>query len=94
MVGYQIHEYDTVFYGDTAVVSFVADVHNRWGDRSRTTKLTLIDVYVKEGSRWVQAASQTSLHPDSQEAHRSDLRTLGDDEKKSLLEAREAVWRA
>ena len=94
MVGYQIHEYDTVFYGDTAVVSFVADVHNRWGDRSATTKLTLIDVYVKEGSRWVQAASQTSLHPDSQEAHRSDLRTLGDDEKKSLLEAREAVWRA
>src|SRR5688572_10418746 len=24
MVGYRIHEYDTVFYGDTAVVSFVA----------------------------------------------------------------------
>ena len=94
MVGYQIHEYDTVFYGDTAVVSFVADVHNRWGDQTGTTKLTLIDVYVKEGSRWVQAASQTSLHPDSQEAHRSDLRTLGDDEKESLLKAREAVWRA
>lgn len=94
MVGYQIHEYDTVFYGDTAVVSFVADVHNRWGDQASTTKLTLIDVYVKEGSRWVQAASQTSLHPDSQEAHRSDLRTLRDDEKESLLKAREAVWRA
>jgi hypothetical protein len=94
MVSYQIHEYDTVFYGDTAVVSFVADVHNRWGDQTGTTKLTLIDVYVKQGSRWVQAASQTSLHPDSQEAHRSDLRTLGDDEKESLLKAREAVWRA
>ncbi len=94
MVGYRIHEYDTVFYGDTAVVSFVADVHNRWGDQTGTTKLTLIDVYVKDGSRWVQAASQTSLHPDSQEAHRSDLRTLGEDEKDSLLKAREAVWRA
>lgn len=94
MVGYQIHEYDTVFYGDTAVVSFVADVHSRWGDQTGTTKLTLIDVYVKDGARWVQAASQTSLHPDSQEAHRSDLRTLDAGEKDSLLEAREAVWRA
>jgi len=94
MVGFQIHEYDTVFYGDTAVVSFVADVHNRYGDQNSTTKLTLIDVYVKHGGRWVQAASQTSLHPDTQEAHRSDLRTLGDNEKESLLKAREAVWRA
>ena len=94
MVAYQILEYDTVFYGDTAVVSFVADVHNRYGDQSGTTKLTLIDVYVKDGGRWVQAASQTSVHPDSQEAHRSDLRALGDSEKESLLKAREAVWRA
>jgi hypothetical protein len=94
MVGYAIKEYDTVFYGDTVVVSFVADVHNRWGDSRSTTTLTLIDVYVKQGSRWIQAASQTSLHPDTQQAQRSDLRTLGDDEKASLLAAREAVWRA
>ena len=94
MVGYRIHEYDTVFYGDTAVVSFVAGVDNRWGDRQSTTKLTLIDVYVKEGRKWIQAASQTSLHPDSQEAYRSELRELGRDEKESLLQAREAVWRA
>ena len=30
MVGYRILEYDTVFYGDTAVVSFVAEVQSRW----------------------------------------------------------------
>ena len=94
MVGYQIHEYDTVFYGDTAVVSFVAEVRGRNGERESTTKLTLIDVYVKDGGRWVQAASQTSLHPESQDAHRSDLRVLGAEEKASLLKAREAVWRA
>jgi len=94
MVGYAIKEFDTVFYGDTAVVSLVADVHNRWGEARSTTTLTLIDVYVKEGRRWVQAASQTSLHPDSQDAHRSELRELGSDEKASLLKAREAVWRA
>jgi ketosteroid isomerase-like protein len=94
MVGYAIKEYDTVFYGDTAVVSFVADVHSRWGEQRSTTTLTLIDVYVKEGKRWVQAASQTSLHPDSQDANMSAARSLGDDEKAALLKAREAVWRA
>lgn len=94
MVGYGIKEYDTVFYGDTAVVSFVADVHNRWGDERSTTTLTLIDVYVRDGTRWVQAASQTSLHPDSQDAHMSEPRSLGGEEKASLLKAREAVWRA
>jgi len=94
MVGYQIHEYDTVFYGDTAVVSFVAEVRNRNGDRESTTKLTLIDVYVKDAGRWVQAASQTSSHPDTQVARMSDLRTMGAAEKESLLQAREAVWRA
>ncbi len=94
MIGYRIQEYDTVFHGDTAVVSFVADVHNRWGDRDGTTKLTLIDVYVKDGPKWIQAASQTSLHPESQQTAMSELRELGAEEKASLLVAREAVWRA
>ena len=94
LIGYKIVEYDTVFYGETAVVSFVAEVTNRYGETTSNTRLTLIDVYVKEGGRWVQAASQTSLHPESQAALMSDLRVLDPSEKKSLLEAREAVWRA
>ena len=94
MVGYTIQEYDTVFYGDTAVVSFVAEGQYRYGDRPATTKMTLIDVYVKENGKWIQAASQTSTHPDTQMARMSDLRELGDAEKASLLKAREAVWRA
>ena len=94
MVGYKIHEYDTVFYGDTAVVSFVAEGFYKYGDRDATTKMTLIDVYVKDNGRWIQAASQTSTHPDTQLARMSELRELGDAEKASLLKAREAVWRA
>ncbi len=94
MVGFKIHEYDTVFYGDTAVVSFVAEGFYRYGDRDATTKMTLIDVYVKHNGKWIQAASQTSTHPDTQAARLSDLRELGAEEKASLLKAREAVWRA
>lgn len=94
MVGFKIHEYDTVFYGDTAVVSFVAEGLYKYGDRDASTKMTLIDVYVKEHGKWIQAASQTSTHPDTQAARMSELRQLGDDEKQSLLRDREAVWRA
>jgi len=94
MTSFKIHEYDTVFYGDTAVVSFVAESFYRNGDRDGSTKMTLIDVYVKENGKWIQAASQTSTHPDSQAARMSELRQLGEEEKASLLESREAVWRA
>jgi hypothetical protein len=94
MVDYKIVEYDTVFYGDVAVVNFVADVNYKWGDESRATKLTLMDVYAKEDGDWIQVASQTSYHPDYQDARMSNSARLGDEEKASLLAAREAVWRA
>lgn len=94
MIGYQIVEYDTVWYGDVAVVNFVADVHHMQGTQRRDSKLTLMDIYAKEDGRWMQVASQTSYHPDYQERRMSELRTLNEAERKALLTAREAVWRA
>lgn len=94
MIGYQIVEYDTVWYGDVAVVNFVADVHHMQGTQRRDSKLTLMDIYAKEDGRWMQVASQTSYHPDYQERRMSELRTLTEAERKALLTAREAVWRA
>jgi hypothetical protein len=94
MVGYKIEEYDTVFYGDVAVVSFVAGVEHMDGARPRASKLTLMDVYAKEDGKWMQVASQTSQHPEAQEERMSDLQPLPDYLKTSLLTAREAVWRA
>ena len=94
MVGFRILEYDTVFHGDTAVVSFVAETESRYQQATRIAKLTLMDVYVKQNGKWIQAASQTSLHPDTQAARTAELRTLSDSEKSALLQAREAVWRA
>jgi ketosteroid isomerase-like protein len=94
MVGYKIVEYDTVFYGDVGVVNFVADVHYKDGDRAWSSKLTLMDVYAKEDGDWIQVASQTSLHPDYQDARMSLHQPLSEEQKKPILVAREAVWRA
>jgi ketosteroid isomerase-like protein len=94
MVGYRISDFDVVFYGDTAVASFVLDVDSVRGGRKSTQKLTILDVFQKEPHRWVQVASNTSLHAEAMTQQMSALRPLGDDEKMDLLAAREAVWRA
>jgi hypothetical protein len=94
MFGWRIGEFDIVFYDDTAVVSFVAEVDRLQGKEKATQKLTLMDVYHKEPGGWMQVASNTSLHPDAVFAIGSDSRRLDPDERASLLKAREAVWRA
>lgn len=94
MVGYKILEYDTVWYDNVAVVNFVADVHHARGSQSVTSRLTLMDIYAKEDGEWIQVASQTSNHPEYQQRLMSEPQVLPEPVKASLLEAREAVWRA
>jgi hypothetical protein len=94
MVGYRIGEFDIVFYGDTAVVSFLADVDRLQGTAKSTQKLTFVDVYHKEPGGWIQVASNTSLHPDAVFELASQRRMLDVEERASLMQAREAVWRA
>ena len=94
MVGYRIGEFDLVFYGDTAVVSFAAEVDRVYGSDESTQKLTFVDVYHKDAGGWIQVASNTSLHPDAVADLMSAYRALGQDERASLLQARESVWRS
>ena len=94
MVGYRLSDFDVVFYGDTAVASFVLDLDIVSGTTKDTQKLTLIDVFHKEPKRWVQVASNTSYHAEELGRLGSRLRALDDEERKSVLAAREAVWRA
>ena len=94
MVGYRITEYDTVWYGDVAVVNFVADVDYMNGNQPGQSRLTLMDIYAKEDGRWMQVASQTSYHPKYQDQRMSELQPLNGAARASLLAAREAVWRA
>src|SRR5262245_60907115 len=94
MVGFRLSDFDVVFYGDTAVASFVLETDSVNGREKRTQKLTLVDVYHKEPAGWIQVASNTSFHPDEVERRMSQARRLGDGERKALFDAREAVWRA
>jgi hypothetical protein len=93
MVGYRILDFDVVFYGDTAVASFIATVDNAFGGETATTKLTLLDVYHKEPGGWIQVASNTSYHGDELGQMGSSYRMLGSEERAAVLEARERVWR-
>lgn len=57
-------------------------------------KLTILDVFHEEPRDWTQVASNTSLHGDEMTRQMSASGGIGDDEKKELVTAREAVWRA
>ncbi len=94
MVGYRIGEFDVVFYGDTAVVSFMADVDRLLGTQKTSQKLTFVDIYHKDPGGWIQVASNTSLHPDEIGRIASTYHQLSKDDRASLMKAREAVWRA
>ena len=94
MVGFRLSDFDVVFYGDTAVASFVLDTDVAYGAEKGPQKLTILDVFHKEPNGWIQVASNTSLHPEELGRQTSRLRQLDDRERKTLLIAREAVWRA
>jgi ketosteroid isomerase-like protein len=94
MVSYRLADYDAVFYGDTAVASFVLESEVVYGGQKSTQKLTILDVFHKEPSGWIQVASNTSMHPDGLARLMSQPRQLDEGERKAVLAAREAVWRA
>jgi ketosteroid isomerase-like protein len=94
MVGYKISDFDVVFYGDTAVASFVLESDIVYGGQKGQQTLTILDVFHKEPRGWTQVASNTSLHGDEMMRQMSASRSMGGDEQKELLAAREGVWRA
>lgn len=95
MKSYKITEFDVLFYGDVALVPFVAEVEGADGDGTRSkSKLRILDVYAKLDGHWIQAGSDTQTHPDAQREQMSNYVTLPDSVKKSLLDTREKVWRA
>lgn len=94
MVGYRLSDFDVVFYGDTAVASFVLDTDVVYGGEKGVGKLTILDVFHKEPAGWIQVASNTSLHPDALQRQIAQPQRLSEDDRTALLKVREAVWRA
>jgi ketosteroid isomerase-like protein len=94
MTGYAMREFDMIFHGDAAFVTFVADVEAKTPSGPFKRALRITDFYTKQNGAWIQTGSDTDLHPDSAAEQNQVPRTLGETAKKSLLDAREAVWRA
>jgi len=94
MKSYKFREFDMIFKGDAAFVCFVADVESNWPGRSPHRALQICDFYTKDTGSWIQSGSYTGLHQETLQEQLSSPRSIGDDERKSLLDAREAVWRA
>ena len=94
MIGYRISDFDVVFYGETAVASFVAELDVMNGTEKSLRTLTLLDVYHREPDGWIQVASNTSHHPDQMAREMARLRHLDDAERAAVLAVRESVWRA
>jgi ketosteroid isomerase-like protein len=94
MKSYKMREFDMIFKGDAAFVCFVADVEANTPNGPSRRTLRISDFYTRNDGKWIQSGSDTQLHPDSAEEQYQSPRPLGDQMKKRLLNAREAVWRA
>jgi ketosteroid isomerase-like protein len=98
MKSYKFRDFDMIFKGDAAFVCFVADVESNWPGAPSHRALQICDFYTKNDGKWIQNGSDTGLHAESMqesvEAQMAAPRPVGDQMKKRLLDAREAVWRA
>ncbi|HSP14879.1 MAG TPA: nuclear transport factor 2 family protein [Thermoanaerobaculia bacterium] len=65
MTAYQILSIDYEFYGDVALVPYVAETT---GTTWSASKLRSLDVYHKENGGWIQVGSNIYLHPDTVDA--------------------------
>ena len=94
MKSYKLREFDMIFKGDAAFVCFVADVESVTPNGPYHRALRISDFYTKTNGQWIQNGSDTALHQESLEEQLATPRPLGDQMRKRLLDAREAVWRA
>jgi ketosteroid isomerase-like protein len=94
MKSYKFREFDMIFKGDAAFVCFVADVESNWPGAPPHRVLQICDFYTKNEGKWIQSGSYTGLHQETVDEQLAAARPLGDQMKKRLLDAREAVWRA
>ena len=91
--GYKLVEIDYAFYGDVALVPYVAETSYGHPARLRG-KVRSLDIYAKQNGEWIQVGSNIYAHPDFVEAMRSLPGQLTPADQKALLESRDAVWRA
>jgi hypothetical protein len=89
-------DFDVLFYGDIALVPYIASLEVEFGGKriDFEPKIRVLDVYAKEDGEWIQVASNTVRHPDTEAALRQFPAPVSPAVRKQILAAREAVWRA
>jgi len=95
LLGYTMEDFDVQFRGPgIAIVPYIAELEGEAeGVRSRW-KLRVIDVYERQGSEWMQIASNTAVHPQSTFEQAGELQPMLPSQRAEVLKVREAVWRA
>lgn len=94
MKSYKWVEFNCVFYGDTAIVPFVADVERVYAGTPAHSQLRIVDFYAKLNGSWIQAGSDTGPSSKEVEESMSSYQSLPAPMKQSLLAEREHVWKA
>ena len=94
MKSYKFRDFDMIFKGDAAFVCFVADVESNWPGGQPHRVLQICDFYTKNNGNWIQNGSYTGVHQETLQEQLASPQSIGDELKKRLLDAREAVWRA
>jgi ketosteroid isomerase-like protein len=94
MTGYTMREFDMIFQGDAAFVTFIADIDYKTPGGPLHRALRITDFYVRRNGAWIQAGSDTDEDPAARQAREQMPQTLDAEQKKELLDARETVWRS
>lgn len=94
MKSYKFREFDMIFKGEAAFVCFVSDVDSNTPNGPFHRVLRICDFYTKNDGKWIQSGSYTAPSQETVDAQFAAPRSLNEQMKKRLLDAREAVWRA
>jgi len=94
MKSYKFRDFNMIFKADAAFVCFVPEIESNTPNGPYHRVLQICDFYTKDNGKWIQSGSDTALHEESLEEQLTSPRSLGDQMKKRLLDAREAVWRS
>jgi ketosteroid isomerase-like protein len=94
MTGYKMREFDMIFQGDAAFVTFIADVDYKTASGPAHRTLRITDFYARRNGQWIQAGSDTDEHPEARQERMQMPQPLDAAARESLLAAREEVWRS
>ena len=64
LTGYKMREFDMIFEGNAAFVTFIAEIETKGPGGPGRGTLRITDFYAKRNGHWIQAGSDTDSHPD------------------------------